>query len=284
MGDYPPVMRNFSQDSGHRASPPPGPVGPHRQHYMHRPPTNFQPPPEFVAPHNPHLTRRPPPAVYIMSSQGANHPNAKRGTGVFSWSKDDDSRLAEIMKKYKNPRDWEPIAKEHGMGKSAKDCHERWIRYLKPGVRKGQWTDQEDAIVIDAVQNSSEQPFTRWSDLAQRLPGRVGKQIRDRWVNHLNPNINHLPFSREDDLLLWEGHKKLGKRWVEISTKSFNSTRSENHIKNRWYSASFKKFISNEFGPDAYSGGKSKGKDDKAKTKTKKGNEDPATKPVGVGA
>jgi hypothetical protein len=282
MGDYPPVMRNYSQDSGHRASPPPGPVGPHGRHYMHRPPPNFQPPPEFVAPHNPHLTRRPPPAVYIMSSQGANHPNSKRGTGVFSWSKDDDSRLTEIMKKYKNPRDWEPIAKEHGMGKTAKDCHERWIRYLKPGVRKGQWTDQEDSIVIDAVQNSSEQPFTRWSDLAQRLPGRVGKQIRDRWVNHLNPNINHLPFSREDDLLLWEGHKKLGKRWVEISTKSFNSTRSENHIKNRWYSASFKKFISNEFGPDAYTGGKSKGKDDKAKTKSKKGSEDPATKAVGA--
>eukprot|EP00535_Pseudo-nitzschia_heimii_P011787 CAMPEP_0197197888 /NCGR_PEP_ID=MMETSP1423-20130617/33089_1 /TAXON_ID=476441 /ORGANISM="Pseudo-nitzschia heimii, Strain UNC1101" /LENGTH=1090 /DNA_ID=CAMNT_0042651715 /DNA_START=72 /DNA_END=3344 /DNA_ORIENTATION=- len=282
MGDYPPVMRNYSHDSGHRASPPPGPIGPHGRHYMHRPPPNFQPPPEFVAPHNPQLTRRPPPAVYIMSSQGANHPNSKRGTGVFSWSKDDDRRLTEIMKKYKNPRDWEPIAKEHGMGKSAKDCHERWIRYLKPGVRKGQWTDQEDSIVIDAVQNSSEQPFTRWSDLAQRLPGRVGKQIRDRWVNHLNPNINHLPFSREDDLLLWEGHKKLGKRWVEISSKSFNSTRSENHIKNRWYSASFKKFISNEFGPDAYSGGKSKGKDDKGKSKTKNIKEDPATKAVGT--
>jgi hypothetical protein len=82
----------------------------------------------------------------------------------------------------------------------------------------------------------------------------VGKQIRDRWVNHLNPNINHLPFSREDDLALWDGHKKLGKRWVEIATKYFDSNRSENHIKNRWYSASFKKFITNEFGAEAYTG------------------------------
>jgi Myb-like DNA-binding domain len=110
---------------------------------------------------------------------------------------------------------------------------------------------------MEAVTGSKEQPFTRWSDLAQRLPGRVGKQIRDRWVNHLNPNINHLPFSREDDLLLWNGHQKVGKRWVEIATKFFKSSRSENHIKNRWYSASFKKFISNEFGPHAYSGSKS---------------------------
>jgi hypothetical protein len=152
---------------------------------------------------------------------------------------------------------------------SAKECHERWIRYLKPGVRKGQWTDQEDAIVMEAVTNSKEQPFTRWSDLAQRLPGRVGKQIRDRWVNHLNPNINHLPFSREDDLMLWEGHQKLGKRWVEIATTFFKSTRSENHIKNRWYSASFKKFIANEFGPNAYTGSKP-GRPPSKKESTKK--------------
>jgi len=201
------------------------------------------------------------------SQNGGANPGVKRGTGVFSWTKDDDARLTEIMKKYKNPRDWEPIAKEHGAGKSPKECHERWIRYLKPGVRKGQWTDHEDAIVIEAVTTSSEQPFTRWSDLAQRLPGRVGKQIRDRWVNHLNPNINHLPFSKEDDLLLWEGHKKLGKRWVEISTKYFNSSRSENHIKNRWYSASFKKFISNEFGPEAYASAKGAGKNKDKKSK-----------------
>jgi hypothetical protein len=95
-------------------------------------------------------------------------------------------------------------------------------------------------------------------------------------VNHLNPNINHLPFSREDDLLLWDGHKKLGKRWVEISTKYFNSSRSENHIKNRWYSASFKKFIANEFGPDAHTGGKMTKKDGSpSKKKKEKGSHSP---------
>ena len=104
----------------------------------------------------------------------------------------------EIMKKFKNPKNWEPIAKKLGRNKPPRECQERWTRYLKPGSRKGQWTDEEDAIVVDAVQNSIEDPFTRWSDLAQKLPGRVGKQVRDRWVNHLNPAINHLPFSRED--------------------------------------------------------------------------------------
>ena len=116
------------------------------------------------------------------------------------------------------------------------------------------WTDQEDSIIMDAVINSLEKPFTRWVDLSQQLPGRVGTRIRDHWVNQLDPNINRLPFSREEDLRLWDGYKKFGKKWVEISMKLFQSTRPENQIKNRWYSASFKKFISNSFGSDAYSG------------------------------
>jgi len=70
--------------------------------------------------------------------------------------------------------------------------------------------------------------------------------------------------------MLWDGHTKLGKRWVEISTKYFKNSRSENHIKNRWYSASFKKFISNEFGPNAYSGGKSPKKEAEAGGSNKK--------------
>jgi Myb-like DNA-binding domain len=252
---YPPMVRNYSEDSGARNSPPPGAGG------MRMMPPNFPPPPEFRAP--PSMVSKSVQQNTIMTSPYQPSPKA----GPFGWSKEEDSRLTEIMKKYKNPRDWEPIAKEHGRGRSAKECHERWIRYLKPGVRKGQWTDHEDAIVMEAVSTSSEQPFTRWSDLAQRLPGRVGKQIRDRWVNHLNPAINHLPFSREDDLLLWDGHTKLGKRWVEISTKYFNNNRSENHIKNRWYSASFKKFITNQFGSEAYSGGKATKKESPTKKK-----------------
>jgi Myb-like DNA-binding domain len=250
---YPAMMRNYSEDSGARASPPPGPG------VMRVMPPNFPPPPEFRAP--PSMVSKTVTQNTIMTSPYQPSPKV----GPYGWSKDEDDRLTDIMKKFKNPRDWEPIAKEHGRGRTAKECHERWIRYLKPGVRKGQWTDHEDAIVMEAVSTSSEQPFTRWSDLAQRLPGRVGKQIRDRWVNHLNPSINHLPFSREDDLLLWEGHKKLGKRWVEISTKYFNNSRSENHIKNRWYSASFKKFITNQFGAEAYSGGKSMKKESPSK-------------------
>lgn len=203
----------------------------------------------------PGMARTAPHPVYMQPSHASPvSSDSKLGaenSDLSSWSKADDEKLSEILKKHKT-KNWDDIAAEFGNGKSPKECNDRWVRYLKPGVRKGQWTDQEDRIVIEAVEQSLEQPFTKWSDLAQKLPGRVGKQIRDRWVNHLNPNINHLPFAKEDDMLLYKGHEEHGKKWVEISASYFNSTRSENQVKNRWYSASFKKFCDSEFGPGTY--------------------------------
>ena len=79
--------------------------------------------------------------------------------------------------------------------------------------------------------------------------------------------IKH-PIKCIQDLLLWEGHRLIGKRWVEISTKFFKGSRSENHIKNRWYSAAFKKFIAKEMGPDAYRLGNDGVSHDRKKRKT----------------
>jgi hypothetical protein len=111
-----PMMRNYSEE---RVSPPPGPPGMRLGGGAGGQPRGFQPPPEFMAPANPHLARRPQQAVYLMSSPPGGHPQQKSATGgSFSWSKEDDSRLSEVMKKFKNPRDWEPIAKEHGRGKT----------------------------------------------------------------------------------------------------------------------------------------------------------------------
>jgi len=269
-------IENYSECSGHSSLPGQchhafrsssfGGKLPHRHYSDLHLPKAFQPPPppEFTG--NPHLNRRSAPTVYIVPSplgkRASTHIsqphdprwNRKGHSDVDSWSKEDDLRLIETIGGGKNPRDWETIAKECGQGKISKECHERWSRFLKPCVRKGQWEDYEDAIIVEAVTASIDKPFSSWFALAHRLPGRVGKQIRNRWVNHLNP-INNRPFSREEDLILWEAHKKLGKRWVQIKRKYFGSSRSENNIKNRWYGAFFKKFIANEFGPDAYSGG-----------------------------
>jgi len=117
---------------------------------------------------------------------------------------------------------------------------------------EGQWTEAEDAIIMKAVSESNAKPFTSWTALSEFLPGRTGKQIRERWFNSLDPNINKSPFTPEDDSLLWESHKQYGKKWVEIASKAFNGFRSANQVKNRWHSAKFKDIIQTKYGEGAY--------------------------------
>ncbi len=142
------MMRNYSQDSSGRSSPATsgrmGPVpryGPLHGPYgtslpPHIPQSDAHLPPPFRPPHpampnHAHMGRRPPPqAVYIMSSPPGGRQNMIRHTnsdangvnkatgGVYSWTKQDDTRLTDIMKKFKNPKDWEPIAKAFGRGKT----------------------------------------------------------------------------------------------------------------------------------------------------------------------
>jgi len=167
---------------------------------------------EYVRPQFQQDRRRPESSVPSSSSKSKSkipapqfinvHGTTMAAPGGGYWTKEEDSTLMDLMKKKTSLKDWGPMTsrlnKACGGNKIPGDVQERWVRYLKPGSRKGQWTKEEDNIVREAVEQSNENPYTRWSDLSRELPGRVGKQVRDRWVNHLNPALSHEPFSRED--------------------------------------------------------------------------------------
>lgn len=75
----------------------------------------------------------------------------------------------------------------------------------KKGFTKGTWKPDEDKQLISLVSNFGPQNWTR---IAEFIPHRSGKQCRERWHNHLNPNINKQKWSIEEDRILIEAHKK----------------------------------------------------------------------------
>lgn len=77
------------------------------------------------------------------------------------------------------------------------------------------------------------QPFTTWIAVAAQIPGRTARQCRDRWANYLSPNNKNGPWSQNEDEILAEKHKEYGPQWTIIS--KFFDGRSENNVKNRWY-------------------------------------------------
>ena len=70
---------------------------------------------------------------------------------------------------------------------------------------KGTWKEKEDKQLISLVSTYGPQNWTR---IAEFIPHRSGKQCRERWHNHLNPNINKQKWSVEEDRILIEAHKK----------------------------------------------------------------------------
>eukprot|EP00301_Raphidiophrys_heterophryoidea_P027688 c9777_g1_i1.p1 GENE.c9777_g1_i1~~c9777_g1_i1.p1 ORF type:complete len:358 (-),score=58.43 c9777_g1_i1:304-1377(-) len=103
-------------------------------------------------------------------------------------------------------------------------------------VQKCAWSPEEDAILMKMVSLHGPK---RWSLISQSLEGRVGKQCRERWHNHLNPDVRKDAWAPEEDALIFDLVDALGTKWASISKQL--PGRTDNSIKNRYY-CSLKKF------------------------------------------
>jgi len=150
------------------------------------------------------------------------------------WTFEEDTRLREVVNEY-GPKNWKVISKVAFNGtRSDVQCLHRWQKVLKPGLVKGPWLQREDEIILSMIRSHGIGNI-KWSEIAAALPGRLGKQCRERWVNHLDPDLKKDAWTEEEDRILMTKQVELGNKWRDIA--AFLPGRSENSVKNRWNSA-----------------------------------------------
>ncbi|KAK7345494.1 hypothetical protein VNO77_16098 [Canavalia gladiata] len=98
-----------------------------------------------------------------------------------TWLQEEDEQLTSFVTRL-GERRWDSLAKVSGLRRSGKSCRLRWMNYLRPNLKHGPFSDEEEQLIVQLQQ----QWGNKWSKIARRLAGRTDNEIKNYWKTHLS--------------------------------------------------------------------------------------------------
>ncbi|KAI4355441.1 hypothetical protein L6164_004216 [Bauhinia variegata] len=111
---------------------------------------------------------------------------SKEGLNRGAWTATEDKILTEYIKIHGEGK-WRHLPKKAGLKRCGKSCRLRWLNYLRPDIKRGNITDDEQELIIRLHNLLG----NRWSLIAGRLPGRTDNEIKNYWNTNIGKKIQN---------------------------------------------------------------------------------------------
>ncbi|CAN6471283.1 unnamed protein product [Victoria cruziana] len=112
------------------------------------------------------------------------------------WTEQEDLQLVCFVGLF-GERRWDFIAKASGLNRTGKSCRLRWVNYLRPDLKRGRMTPQEESLVLELHARWG----NRWSRIARKLPGRTDNEIKNYWRTHMRKKAQERSLSENSSSL-----------------------------------------------------------------------------------
>ncbi|KAL8506694.1 hypothetical protein ACS0TY_017553 [Phlomoides rotata] len=108
----------------------------------------------------------------------------KDGLKKGPWTPEEDMKLTQYIQTH-GPGNWRNLPKNAGLQRCGKSCRLRWTNYLRPDIKRGRFSfDEEETIIqLHSVLGN------KWSAIAARLPGRTDNEIKNYWNTHIRKRL-----------------------------------------------------------------------------------------------
>ncbi|KAE8651897.1 myb-related protein 308 [Cucumis sativus] len=139
----------------------------------------------------------------------------KAHTNKGAWTKEEDERLISYIRAH-GEGCWRSLPKAAGLLRCGKSCRLRWINYLRPDLKRGNFTEEEDELIIKLHSLLG----NKWSLIAGRLPGRTDNEIKNYWNTHIRRKL----LNRGIDPVTHRPINETSQEQVASTTISFTAT------------------------------------------------------------
>ncbi|XP_050890004.1 transcription factor MYB14 [Lathyrus oleraceus] len=139
----------------------------------------------------------------------------KKGLKKGPWSLEEDEILTSYIQKHGHSN-WRALPKHAGLLRCGKSCRLRWINYLSPDIKRGNFTNEEEQIIIQMHHLLG----NRWSAIAAKLPGRTDNEIKNVWHTHLKKRLLNTNNNQTNS----NTKKRVSKPKIKISDSNSNSS------------------------------------------------------------